>query len=87
VAKTLGSPVYRVILGNLEDRKSEGGIRARMADTVTVLKACRRDAEAAGIKVAVENHAGDMHSWELRELIETAGRDWVGANIDTGNGL
>lgn len=87
VAKTLGSPVYRVILGNLEDRKSEGGIRARIADTLAVLKACRRDAEAAGIKVAVENHAGDMHSWELRELIETAGRDWVGANIDTGNGL
>lgn len=87
VAKTLGSPVFRVILGNLEDRKSEGGIRARMADTVAVLKACRRDAESAGIKVAVENHAGDMHSWELRELIETAGRDWVGANIDTGNGL
>ncbi|MGH7957818.1 MAG: hypothetical protein ACREH8_12535 [Opitutaceae bacterium] len=26
-----------------------------------------------------------MHSWELRELIETAGRDFVGANIDSGN--
>jgi hypothetical protein len=37
------------------------------------------------VKVAVENHAGDMHSWELRELIETAGRDFVGANIDSGN--
>ena len=87
VARTLGSPVFRVVLGNLEDRKTPGGIRARMADTVAVLKACRRDAEAAGIKIAVENHAGDLHSWELRELIETAGRDWVGANIDTGNGL
>lgn len=87
VAKTLGSPVFRVILGNLEDRRTEGGIRARIADTVAVLKACRRDAQAAGIKIAVENHAGDMHSWELRDLIETAGSDWVGANIDTGNGL
>lgn len=87
VAKTLGSPVFRVILGNLEDRKTAGGIRARIADTVAVLRACRRDALAAGIKIAVENHAGDMHSWELRDLIETAGRDFVGANIDTGNGL
>lgn len=87
VAKTLGSPVFRVILGNLEDRRTEGGIRARIADTVAVLKACRRDAQAAGVKVAVENHAGDLHSWELRDLIESAGSDWVGANIDTGNGL
>jgi len=41
VAKALGSPVYRVVLGTAEDRKTEGGIRARMADTVKVLKACR----------------------------------------------
>lgn len=85
VAKILGSPVFRVVLGNMEDRKTEGGIKARIADTVTVLKACRRDALDAGIKIAMENHAGDMHSWELRALIETAGRDFVGANIDSGN--
>jgi 3-oxoisoapionate decarboxylase len=86
VAKAVGSPVYRVILGNSGDRQTEGGIRARMADTVKVLKACRTAATDAGVKVAVENHAGDMHSWELRELIEEAGKDFVGANIDTGNG-
>ncbi|MSU48010.1 MAG: sugar phosphate isomerase/epimerase [Opitutus sp.] len=85
VAKTLGSPVFRVVLGNMEDRKSEGGIQARIADTVAVLKACRRDATAAGIKIAIENHAGDMHSWELLQLIDAAGRDFVGANIDSGN--
>ena len=39
----------------------------------------------AGIKIAVENHAGDMHSWELVELIEKAGPEFVGATIDTGN--
>lgn len=84
-AKTLGSPVFRVVLGNMEDRKTEGGIQARIADTVKVLKACRREALDAGIKIAVENHAGDMHSWELLQLIESAGRDFVGANIDSGN--
>jgi 3-oxoisoapionate decarboxylase len=26
-----------------------------------------------------------MHSWELADLIEAAGRDYVGANIDSGN--
>ncbi len=84
-AQALGSPVFRVVLGNMEDRKTPGGIRARIADTVAVLKACRGDALQAGVKVAIENHAGDMHSWELRDLIEAAGTDFVGANIDSGN--
>lgn len=84
-AKTLGSPVYRVVLGTMEDRKTEGGIKARIADTVAVLKACRSQALDTGMKVAVENHAGDMHSWELAGLVEAAGRDFVGVNIDSGN--
>ena len=85
VAKALGSPVFRVVLGNMEDRKTEGGIKARIADTLAVLKACRADALAAGVKIAIENHAGDMHSWELRGLIDAAGPDFTGANIDSGN--
>lgn len=85
VAKTLGSPVFRVVLGAMDDRKTEGGIQARIADTVAVLKACRRDALEAGVKIAMENHAGDLHSWELVQLIESAGKDFVGANIDSGN--
>jgi sugar phosphate isomerase/epimerase len=85
VAQELGSPVFRAVLGTLEDRKTEGGIQARIADTIAVINACRRDAEKAGVKIAIENHAGDLHSWELRQLIETAGRDLVGANLDSGN--
>jgi hypothetical protein len=87
VSNTLGSPVFRVVLGNMDDRKTEGGIRARMADTVAVLKACKREAVAAGVKIAIENHAGDMHSWEVLDLINAAGRDFVGVNIDSGNAV
>jgi sugar phosphate isomerase/epimerase len=85
VAEKLGSPVFRAVLGSAADRQTEGGIRTRMADTVKVLKACRSHAHDLGVKVAIENHAGDMHSWELRDLIEEAGPDFVGANLDTGN--
>ena len=85
VAKALGSPVFRVVLGAAEDRQTPGGIRARMADTVAVLKACRQECLDAGVKVAVENHAGDMHSWELRDLVEAAGPDFVGVKLDSGN--
>lgn len=85
VSQTLGSPVFRVVLGAMEDRKTPGGIQARIADTVKVLKACRSQAVDAGVKIAVENHAGDMHSWELADLVEAAGKDFVGVNIDSGN--
>lgn len=84
-AKALGSPVFRVILGSSADRLTEGGIDARINDTLKVLKACRSLAVDSGIKVAVENHGGDMHSLELVRLIEEAGKDWVGANLDSGN--
>ena len=85
VAKALGSPVIRVVLGGGEDRKSEGGIEARIRDTVKVCRALRSQAIDAGVKIAVENHAGDMQAWELVTLIEEAGKDYVGANIDSGN--
>lgn len=85
MAKALGSPVFRVVLGNADDRKSEGGINARIDDTVKVLKSQRSLAVDSGVKIAMENHAGDMHSTELVRLIEDAGKDYVGANLDSGN--
>lgn len=85
MAQALGSPVLRVVLGNGEDRKSDGGIEARIEDTVKVCKSQRSRALDAGVKIAVENHAGDMQAWELVTLIEAAGRDYVGANMDSGN--
>ncbi len=85
MARALGSPVFRVILGSRDDRRTDGGIEARIADTVKVCRACRSQALDAGVKIAVENHAGDMQAWELVTLIEAAGKDYVGANIDSGN--
>lgn len=84
-AKALGSPVIRVVLGNGDDRKTPGGIEARIADTVKVCKSQRSLALDLGVKIAVENHAGDMQAWELAGLIEQAGKDYVGANLDAGN--
>ena len=85
MAKALGSPVLRVVLGTGEDRKTDGGIEARIADTVKVCQAQRSRALDLGVKIAVENHAGDMQAWELVTLIEAAGKDYVGANMDSGN--
>jgi sugar phosphate isomerase/epimerase len=85
VAKALGSPAFRVVLGSQEDRRTPGGIEARIEDTVKVCKAARSRALDAGVKIAIENHAGDLQARELVQLIEAAGRDYVGANMDSGN--
>ena len=85
VAKGVGSSVARCYLGSSKDRKTEGGIRRHMDVTIQTLKKVRSQALDAGVRIAVENHAGDMHSRELVELIEQAGPEFVGATIDTGN--
>jgi 3-oxoisoapionate decarboxylase len=85
VANALGSPVLRCVLGTGDDRKTPGGIEARIEDTAKVLKAGRSRALDLGVKIAVENHAGDMQAWELVQLIEAAGKDFVGATMDSGN--
>ena len=86
VAEATGSPVVRVILGNRDDRGTEGGIMARIKDTAKVCRACRTQAMDAGIKIAVENHAGDMQAHEVVTLIEEAGgSSYMGANLDAGN--
>ena len=39
----------------------------------------------AGVKVAIENHAGDMQARELKMLVEAAGPEFVGVCLDSGN--
>ncbi len=85
LAKVLGSPVFRCVLGTREDRKTDGGIEKRIEDTVKVCRAVRSQALDAGIKIAIENHAGDMQAWELVTLVEAAGKDYVGVTFDSGN--
>jgi len=85
VAKTLGSRVARCYQGTADDRKLPGGLEARWKDTIRVCKAARNQAIDAGVKIAIENHAGDMQAWQLANLIEECGRDYVGATMDSGN--
>ena len=84
-AKQLGSSVARCYLGSRRDREVEGGIEPHIEEMVKVLKSVQREAEDAHVKIAVENHAGDMQAWELVGLIEAAGKSFVGATMDPGN--
>lgn len=86
-AHALGSPVLRVVLGTFEDRLTDGGIARHVEQVVRVCQSQKSRAVDAGVKIAVENHAGDMHSTELTQLVEAAGKDFVGVNLDSGNAL
>jgi len=87
VAGWLGARVIRCVLGSYEDRLSPEGISSRVREVVEALKNCRSRALDAGVKIAVENHAGDLRASELAGLIEEAGRDFVGASVDAGNAV
>ncbi len=86
-AKMAGSPIVRCFQGTFVDRGTPGGIDARIDDTVKVLKTVRSQVLDSGLKIAIENHAGDMQARELKRLIEEAGPDFVGVCLDSGNPL
>lgn len=84
-AKTAGSPIVRCFLGMWGDRANPPGIESHIENTIKTLKAVRTRALDAGIKIAVENHGGDMQARELKMLIEEAGPDYAGVCLDSGN--
>lgn len=84
-AKRLGTSTARCYLGNRRDREEGIGIERHVEAMVKVLKAVKSEAEDAGVKFAVENHAGDMQARELVQLIQAAGPSYVGATMDPGN--
>lgn len=85
-AKTIGSPIVRAVLGSADDRKN-GAIETRIDEVVQVLRNVRSRALNEGIKIAIENHAGDMQAGELKSLVENAGPEFVGVCLDSGNPL
>jgi sugar phosphate isomerase/epimerase len=87
VAKTLGSRYLRALLGNNGDRSGPIPLQQQIENTIASLRAVRDLALDLGLKIAMENHAGDLQARELKALIEAAGPDYVGACIDTGNPL
>jgi sugar phosphate isomerase/epimerase len=84
-AAIVGSRLVRCVVGNAFDRRTPGGIARHIEQALEVLRRTRSRAMDAGVKIAVENHSGDMQARELKMLVEAAGPDFVGVCIDSGN--
>lgn len=83
-AKAIGSPIVRCLWAGDRASFPPGPIEKHMETAIRVLKAVRSDVVDAGVKLAIEVHK-DFQSWEHREIIESAGKDFVGTYLDTGN--
>ncbi len=84
VAKKLGSPILRVVAGNLLTR-DEGHDMVAMADqVVAILREACRAAEDFGMKIAMETHA-DFTVRELASIFARVDSPAFGFTVDTAN--
>jgi len=82
VAKAVGAHSMRCYLGANADRPN---LERCMEATIQALRSVRSQALDLGIRIAIENHSGDMQAREVKTLIEGAGKDSVGSCLDSGN--
>jgi sugar phosphate isomerase/epimerase len=84
-AKAMGSPMVRALLAsdryNMPD---EGPVEKHMETGVKILREVRSQVMDAGMKIGIENHK-DLMAWQTRQVIEAAGKEFVGSYLDTGN--
>ena len=85
VARGVGAKAMRCYLGSSADRLTPGGIEPHMESTIQVFRSVRAEALDLGVKIALENHSGDMQAREVKTIIEEAGKDFVASCLDTGN--
>ena len=83
-ASAMGSPIVRALLASDRYSLPDGPVTRHMETAVGVLREVRSQAMDAGLKIAIENHK-ELQAWETRQLIETAGKEFVGSYLDTGN--
>jgi 3-oxoisoapionate decarboxylase len=85
VAKAVGSASMRCYMGSSDDRLGPAPIEAHMENTIKLFRSVRSQAQDLGVKIALENHSGDMQAREVKTIILESGREFVGSCLDTGN--
>lgn len=84
-AAAMGSPMVRSLLaGDRYSMPDDGPVEPHMETAIKILREVRSQAMDAGIKIGIENHK-ELHAWQTRQVIETAGKEFVGSYLDTGN--
>jgi hypothetical protein len=83
-AAAMGSPICRFVLAGSRALLPPGPPDKHLETAAKMLREVRTQALDSKLKIAIEVHK-DFQAWELRQLIEAAGPDFVGVYMDTGN--
>lgn len=83
-SKAMGSPIVRCLHAADREHLPPGPVEQHIATMIRLLRAVRSQALDAGVKFALENHK-DLLAFEMRQVIEGAGKDIAGSYLDTGN--
>jgi len=80
----IGSKLVRFRVAGERATMPPGPVEQTMETMIRVLRSVRREAMDAGVKLAIENHK-DLFCWQTRQVIDAAGKEFVGSYLDTGN--
>ncbi|MDX2268119.1 MAG: TIM barrel protein [Bryobacter sp.] len=83
-ARAMGSPLVRCVCAGDRFALPLPTIEANQELVVKLLQTVRQETLDAGVKLAIEIHK-DFQAWEHAQIIEAAGKDFVGTYLDTGN--
>ena len=80
----IGSKLVRFRCAGDRASMPPGPVEKTMETMIQVLRGVRTEAVDAGVKFAIENHK-DLYCWQTRQVIDAAGKEFVGSYLDTGN--
>ena len=81
-SQIFGATCMRCILGGDSERPQ---IEMHIDNMVKALRPLRSRIADSGVKLAVENHGGDLQARVMKTLIEAIGPDVMGVCLDSGN--
>ena len=81
-SQIFGATCMRCVLGGDPERPQ---IDMHIENMVKAVRGVRSRIVDSGVKLAVENHGGDLQSREMKGMIEAVGSDVMGVCLDSGN--
>ena len=81
-SQIFGANCMRCTLGGDSERPQ---IEMHIDNMVKAVSSVRSRIVDSGVKLAVENHGGDLQAREMKMMIDTVGRDVMGVCLDSGN--
>jgi len=81
-SQIFGAKCMRCVLGGDPERPQ---IDRHIDDMVKAVRGLRSRILDSGVKLAVENHGGDLQAREMKGMIEAVGADVMGVCLDSGN--